>query len=223
MWEPRHGKRHHVHSKLMNWLAMDRGAQVALVFGRGDLAQRWSDLAAEIREDICTNGMDAGRTRFTSVYGEDRPDASVLQLALHRFLPDDDPRLVATVDWVRKELSVGRYLYRYRDEDGVAGPEGAFILCGFWLAEALALQGRLDEAADIFTAHAEASNHLGLLSEEIAPDGTLLGNLPQAFSHLGLVNAALRIDLALRLRDEGSSRAPHLVGDLPRKAEHHTR
>lgn len=222
MWEPRHGKRHNVHSKLMNWLAMDRGSQVALAFGRADLSKRWSDLARAIRDDICKNGMSADRTRFTGAYGIDRPDASVLQLALHGFLPDDDPRLVATVDWVRKELSVGPYLYRYRDDDGVAGAEGAFVLCGFWLAEALALQGRLDEASEIFTAHAQASNHLGLLSEEIAPDGTLLGNLPQAFSHLGLVNAALRIDLALRLRDEGSTRAPHLVGGLPRKAEHKT-
>lgn len=223
MWEPRHGKRHNVHSKLMNWLAMDRGAQVALAFGRQDLASRWAQLAQTIKADICAQGVDATGTRFTSVYGMDRPDASVLQLALHGFLPDDDPRLVATVDWVRKELGVGPWLYRYRDEDGVAGPEGAFVLCGFWLAEALALQGRLDQAAEIFTAHAEASNHLGLLSEEIAPDGTLLGNLPQAFSHLGLVNAALRIDLALRLRDEGSTRAPHLVGTLRRKTEQHER
>ena len=116
--------------------------------------------------------------------------------------------------------ALGRaFIYRYRDEDGVAGPEGAFILCGFWLAEALALLGRLDEAREVFVAHAEASNHLGLLAEEIVPvDGTLLGNFPQAFSHLGLINAALRIDLALRLRDEGSSRSPHLVGPLLRKA-----
>ncbi|MBK9031220.1 MAG: hypothetical protein IPL61_07775 [Myxococcales bacterium] len=95
----------------------------------------------------------------------------------------------------------------------MAGAEGAFILCGFWLAEALALQGDLDGALDVFAAHVDASNHVGLLSEEIDPStGTLLGNFPQAFSHLGLINAALRIDLALRLRDEGSSRSPHLVG-----------
>ncbi|RYG63272.1 glycoside hydrolase family 15 protein, partial [bacterium] len=108
---------------------------------------------------------------------------------------------------------------RYHGGDGVAGPEGAFILCGFWLAEALALQGRLDEAREVFEAHSEASNHLGLLAEEIDPrNGTLLGNFPQAFSHLGLINAALRIDLGLRLRDEGSPRSPHLIGPRPRRA-----
>ncbi|MBS2015681.1 MAG: glycoside hydrolase family 15 protein [Deltaproteobacteria bacterium] len=223
MWEPRHGKRHNVHSKLMNWLAMDRGSQVARAFGRGDLATRWSEIAKTIHADICANAIDSTGQHFTGVYGVDRPDASVLQLALHGFLPDDDVRLVKTVDWVRRELGAGHWLYRYKDPDGVAGPEGAFVLCGFWLAEAYALQGRIDEASEIFLAHAEASNHLGLLSEEIAEDGTLLGNLPQAFSHLGLVNAALRIDLALRLRDEGSTNAPHLVGPLRRKAEHHAR
>ena len=119
---------------------------------------------------------------------------------------------------VRATLTSGPYVYRYHDEDGVAGPEGAFILCGFWLAEALALQGRLDEAREVFAAHAEASNHLGLLGEEIDPaTGVLLGNFPQAFSHLGLINAALRIDLGLRLRDEGSARSPHLVGSLGRR------
>ena len=223
IWEPRHGKRHNVHSKMMNWLAMDRGVQVARAFGRRDLAERWAGVAKAIHADICANGMDSTRTRFTSVYGMDRPDASLLQLALHGFLSDDDPRLGATLDWVRKELGVGSFLYRYKDEDGVGGPEGAFVLSGFWLSEAYALQGRLDKAAEIFVAHTESSNHLGLLSEEIAPDGTLLGNMPQAFSHLGLINAALRIDLALRLRDEGSSDGPHPVGSLRRKAEHHAR
>lgn len=218
IWEPRHGMRHNVHSKLMNWLAMDRGTQVALAFGRGDLAERWSACAQEIHADILANGMDATKTRFMSIYGEDRPDATLLLLAIHGFLPDDDDRLRNTVAWVRDRLSMGPYLYRYHDDDGVGGPEGAFILCGFWLAEALALQGDLDEASRIFTAHAEASNHVGLLAEELAPEGELLGNFPQAFSHLGLINAALRIDLALRLRNEGSTRSPHLVGSLSRKA-----
>lgn len=219
IWEPRHGVRHNVHSKLMNWLAMDRGAQLALAFGDGDLAERWRANAARIHEDVCTHGMDPDRKHFVSVYGEKRPDATLLLLPIHGFLPDDDPRLVETVAWVRSTLTSGPYVYRYHDEDGVAGPEGAFILCGFWLAEALALQGRLDEAREVFVAHAEASNHLGLLGEEIDPStGALLGNFPQAFSHLGLINAALRIDLGLRLRDEGSARSPHLVGPIRRKA-----
>jgi GH15 family glucan-1,4-alpha-glucosidase len=218
IWEPRNEPVHNVHSKLMNWLAMDRGAQLALSFGRRDLAARWGACAATIHADICANGMDAGRRHFVSTYGGDRPDGALLLLAAHGFLPDDDVRLKETVAFVRARLGEGPYVYRYHADDGVGGPEGAFILCGFWLAEALALSGDLDEAQRVFVAHAEASNHLGLLAEEIDPkNGTLLGNFPQAFSHLGLVNAALRIDLALRLRDEGSSTSPHLVGSLPRR------
>lgn len=218
MWEPRHGVRHNVHSKLMNWLALDRGGHLAASFGRGDLAERWAKTAAEIHADVCAHGMDSQRRHFVSVYGEERPDASLLLLPTAGFVADDDPRLAATVDWVRRELASGPFVYRYHDADGVGGAEGAFVLCGFWLVEALALLGRIDEAREIFVAHAEATNHVGLLAEEILPsDRTLLGNFPQAFSHLGLINAALRIDLGLRLRDEGSSRAPHLVGSITRR------
>jgi GH15 family glucan-1,4-alpha-glucosidase len=104
-------------------------------------------------------------------------------------------------------------------DDGVGGAEGAFTLCGFWLAEALAIQGRVEEAMHVFAAHAEASNHLGLLSEEIDPaTRAQLGNFPQAFSHLGLVNAAWRIDLAMRLRDEGAPFGPRLVGPMFRRS-----
>lgn len=213
IWEPRHGVRHNVHSKLMSWLAMDRGSQLATSFGRGDLCEQWSQCARAIHDDICTKAIDPTGKHFTSVYGELRPDAALLQLSLHGFLPDGDPRLVETVRWVRQTLGDGAFLYRYRDEDGVAGPEGAFVLCGFWLAEALALQGDVDEAHAVFSAHAAATNHLDLLAEEVDPaDGSALGNFPQAFSHLGLINAAMRLDLALRLRDEGSRKGPHLVG-----------
>lgn len=218
IWEPRTGKRHNVHSKLMNWLAMDRGASLAHHFGRGDLEGRWRRTATAIHADLCAHAMHPNGEHFVAAYGETHADATLLLLALHGFLPDDDPRLSKTLDFVRRELGRGPYLYRYKGDDGVAGEEGAFVLCGFWLAEALALQGRLDEAREVFTAHAEASNHLGLLAEEIDPrDGTLLGNFPQAFSHLGLVNAATRIDLLLRLRDEGVASAPHLVGSAPLK------
>lgn len=217
MWEPRHETRHNVHSKLMNWLAFDRGARLAVAFGRRDSSDRWRALAAEVQADVCAHGLDSTGAHFVSVYGQPRPDAALLLLPIHGFLPDKDVRLANTVDWVRRELGVGHFLYRYKDQDGVAGPEGAFILCGFWLAESLALGGRLDEAFEIFNAHVQASNHLGLLSEEISPsDGALLGNFPQAFSHLGLINAALRLDLALRLRDEGSTRSPHLISALGR-------
>jgi GH15 family glucan-1,4-alpha-glucosidase len=140
-------------------------------------------------------------------------DATLLMLPIHGFLDVHDPRVERTIERVRSELGDGPFLRRYvpRSGDGVGGEEGAFILCGFWLAETLALAGRLEEAQEVFFAHVEASNHVGLLSEEINPySGELLGNFPQAFSHLGLINAAWRIDRGLRLRDEGSARSPRL-------------
>ncbi|UJR86108.1 glycoside hydrolase family 15 protein [Sandaracinus amylolyticus] len=214
IWEPRSGEKHNVDSKAMCWVALDRGARIARLFG--DLAQEhaWSDAAREVQADVLRSALDPTGKRLTAAYGVDVPDAALLRLPLHGFLEPRHPYVVETTEWVRKELSVGSFLYRYRldTDDGVGGDEGAFLLCGFWLAENLALQGRLDEALEIFVAHAEASNHVGLLAEEIDPsNGMLLGNFPQAFSHLGLVNAALRIDLGMRLRDEGSHAAPHLM------------
>ena len=217
IWEPRSGRSHNVHSKLMCWLALERGAGLASAFGAEEQAAGWARLAADVQEEVCRLGLDPTKRHFVAAYGQDRTDAALLQLPIHGFLPDEHPLLLATVARVRSDLGDGPFLHRYKADDGLAGPEGAFILCGFWLAEALALQGNLEEAQRIFVAHAEASNHLGLLAEEIDPT-TLeqLGNFPQAFSHLGLINAALRIDLALRLRDEGALHGPHLVGKTPR-------
>jgi GH15 family glucan-1,4-alpha-glucosidase len=211
IWEPRAGRRHNVHSKLMSWLALRRGAQLAPRFGDRELGAGWQATADRLHADICARGLDPSGTRFVAAYDHEHPDASLLLLAIHGFLPPNDPRIVRTVEWITSELGDGPYLYRYRADDGVGGPEGAFVLCGFWLAEVLAMAGRIDEAQQVFVAHAEASNHLGLLAEEIDPASRqLLGNFPQAFSHLGLINAAARIDLALRLRDEGSARIPEV-------------
>ena len=211
IWEPRAGRRHNVHSKLMSWLALRRGAELAPLFGDADLQTRWQGAARELHAELCVRGLDKTGKRFVAAYDHEHPDASLLLLPIHGFLPPSDPRLVRTVEWIRSELGQGQYLYRYLTDDGVGGREGAFVLCGFWLAEALAMAGRIDEAQQVFVAHAEASNHLGLLSEEIEPrTQALLGNFPQAFSHLGLINAAARIDLALRLRDEGSPRVPEV-------------
>lgn len=219
IWEPRAGRRHNVHSKLMCWLAMDRGAGIAGIFGAPELRDAWRETAAAIHDDICAFGTGRDGRHFVAAYGHDHADAALLLMPIHGFLPDDDPRMTETVAWVRRELGTGPFLHRYRTDDGVGGEEGAFLLCGFWLAEALAIQGRLEEAQEVFVAHVEASNHLGLLAEEIDPTSLeQLGNFPQAFSHLGLVNAALRIDLGLRLRDEGAERGPHLVRDAPRQS-----
>ncbi|MBI2895755.1 MAG: glycoside hydrolase family 15 protein [Deltaproteobacteria bacterium] len=212
IWEPRSGRRHNVHSKVMCWLALERGAGIAAAFGDDDRAEQWARLAAVAHEGITKNGLDPTGRHFVAAYGEDRVDAATLQLPIHGFLPEQHPLLLSTVARVRQELGHGQFVYRYRAPDGLEGSEGAFILCGFWLSEALALQGDVDGAQEVFIAHAEASNHLGLLAEQIDPVTLAqLGNFPQAFSHLGLINAALRIDLALRLRDEGDVRGPRLI------------
>lgn len=213
IWEMRSGVRQNVHSKALCWLALDRGAGIAGLFGADQLQDAWANTAIEIRDQICELGLDRTRHHFVASYGDDRTDAALLTLPLLQLLPDEHPLMLHTVEQVRAELGQGPFVYRYRgDGDGIGGQEGAFVLCGFWLAEALALQGRVEEAQEIFVAHVQASNHLGLLAEEIEPStGELLGNFPQAFSHLGLINAAFRIDLALRLRDEGARTSPHLV------------
>ena len=214
IWEVRSGVRHNLHSKLMSWVAFERAQQLAPLFGGAREQKLWASESSELRAELEAGGLDATGTHFVSAYGGDEMDATLLLLPIHGFLPVDDPRIVRTVESVREELGAGPYLYRYLSDDGVGGPEGAFILCGFWLVEALALAGQLDNAQEVFFAHVEASNHLGLLSEEIDPsNGGLLGNFPQAFSHLGLINAAARLDLALRLRDEGSGKPPRLLPD----------
>lgn len=212
IWEIRSGVRHHVHSKLMSWVAFERAQQLAPLFGGAPEQKQWAAESAELRGELERGGLDASGSHFVSAYGGKDLDATLLLLPIHGFLPVDDPRIVRTIERVREALGSSPYLYRYDGEDGVGGPEGCFILCGFWLAEVLALSGRLEEAQEVFFAHVESSNHLGLLAEEIDPsNGRLLGNFPQAFSHLGLINAAARLDLGLRLRDEGSGKAPPLL------------
>lgn len=212
IWEPRAGRKHNVHSKVMCWLALERAAVIAPRFGDREAAQRWRVAATEVHADVLANGLAPDGKSFRVAYERDDVDAALLLLPIHGMLPADDPRIVGTVERVKRELGRGPYLYRYRIDDGVGGEEGAFTLCGFWLAEVLAMMGRLDEAQEVFTAHAESSNHLGLLAEEIDPVTRVqLGNFPQAFSHLGLINAAARIDVALRMRDEGVGGVPHVT------------
>ncbi len=149
-------------------------------------------------------------------YGAHAVDATLLLLPIYGFLPPMDARIQRTMQRVIDELGDGRFLRRYQGGDGIASEEGAFILCGFWLAEALALSGRLDEALEVFQNHLSAANHLGLLSEEVEPaSGTPLGNPPQPFSHLGIIQAATRLDRALRLRDEKLDDPPYLEFDFP--------
>ncbi|MEM6955552.1 MAG: glycoside hydrolase family 15 protein [Myxococcota bacterium] len=208
IWEPRDGVRHNVHSKLMSWCALRRGADVAELFG--DDGAPWRAIADQVHADVCERGVVDGR--FVAAYDHTHVDSALLLLGLRHFVSPTDPRFIATRRRIVDELGDGPYLHRYRTSDGVGGAEGAFVLCGFWLAEVLAMAGELDEAQRVFMAHAEASNHVGLLAEEIDPSsGELLGNFPQAFSHLGLINAAARIHIALRSGDPKTRSATALM------------
>lgn len=214
IWEPRSGARHHVHSKLMTWVALDRGLELATLFGGDREQERWRRSREQLKREILLRGYDETQRTFVGEYGSSDVDATLLLMPLYGFLPPTDARVHRTLERVRRELSEGRFLRRYRTDDGIGSEEGAFVLCGFWLAEAMALAGRLDEALQVFHDHVNAANHVGLLSEEIDPStGAFLGNFPQAFSHLGLIQGAARLDLALRQRDEGNERPPRHAVD----------
>ncbi|MEN8181761.1 MAG: glycoside hydrolase family 15 protein [Myxococcota bacterium] len=218
IWEPRADPAHHVHSKLMTWVALDRVLRLAPLFGDEPVARTWSRARKELREEILRQGYNESCGTFVDVYGGTEVDATLLLFPLYGFLPASDPRVERTRKRVMQELRDGRFLRRYRSHDGIQSEEGGFVLCGFWLAEALALAGRIDEALEVFHDHTRGANHLGLLAEEVMPEtGAPLGNFPQAFSHLGLINAAARIDLALRLRDEGAEHSPRHAIDLPHR------
>jgi GH15 family glucan-1,4-alpha-glucosidase len=192
IWEVRGPAKRYLHSALMGWLALDRGVRLADVLDARDRLPRWSAVRDEIAEEILAHGWNARVGAFTQSFGSDDLDAATLLVALVGFLPADDARVTATVDAVRRGLSDERgLLLRYHGDDGLEGTEGSFLLCTFWLAEALARTGRADEAAEVLDRAVGYANDLGLLAEEVdGATGELLGNFPQAFSHLGLVLAA---------------------------------
>ncbi len=215
IWEPRAEPRHNVHSKLMNWVALDRALQLAPRFGGDAEVGGWGRARDQIRQEILERGYDADAGTFVGSYGGKDVDATLLLLPIYHFLPPNDERIARTVQRVMDDLGDGRFVRRYFTHDGIDADEGAFVLCGFWLAEALALTGRVDEALEVFHNHLSAANHLGLLSEQVDPaSGAPLGNTPQAFSHLGLIQAAARLDRALRLRDENVDAPPYLEFDF---------
>ncbi|HZR15415.1 MAG TPA: glycoside hydrolase family 15 protein [Acidimicrobiia bacterium] len=192
IWEIRGEPRHFVYSKLMCWVALDRAAALADRLDARDRVARWRATQDEIRDAILTNGWSEEAGAFAQSFGSSALDASNLALAFVGFLPADDPRMLATIDATAERLTDARGLvYRYRADDGLAGDEGTFLLCTFWLAQALAMAGRRDRARDVFERAIAFVNDVGLLAEEVdAGTGELLGNFPQAFSHVGLVNAA---------------------------------
>ncbi len=198
IWEVRGEPRHFVYSKLMCWVALDRATALADRLGATDRVEAWTGTQDQIRQAILSEGWSDRVNAFTQSFGADDLDASNLMLPLVGFLPADDPRVLSTIEVTEDRLTDGRGLvYRYRADDGLDGDEGAFLLCTFWLAQALAMSGRIDRARAVFERAAAFVNDVGLLAEEVEPgSGELLGNFPQAFSHIGLVNAAWAISEA---------------------------
>ncbi|MEU8820787.1 glycoside hydrolase family 15 protein [Actinoplanes sp. NPDC048796] len=194
IWEVRGQPRHFVYSKVMCWVALDRALRLF------DDPGHWRDARDEIHATVLREGWSAATGAFTQSFGSDDLDASLLMLPIVGFLPATDPRVRATVDAVAENLADPRGLiYRYRGADGLDGGEGTFLLCTFWLAQALALAGEQERAREVFERAAAHRNDVDLLAEEVDPGtGDLLGNFPQAFSHIGLVNAAWAITEAAR-------------------------
>ncbi len=197
IWEVRAEKAHFTFSKLMCWVALDRGIAIAEAHGWDYDRRRWPAVREAIRADLLANGWSEAARAFTQRYGSDELDASMLVLPLVGFLPPDDPRVVSTIERIDAALGAGPLVYRYRGDDGLAGGEGAFLLCSFWTVDALTLTGRVDEAERRFQALLAYASPHGLLSEEVDPaSGAALGNYPQAFSHIGLINSAVRLAAA---------------------------
>ncbi len=193
IWEIRGQARAYLHSKLMCWVALDRGLAMLEQLQPGEArVTGWTAARSQVRESILDRGWNEDVGAYTQFYGSDALDASTLLMAIVGFLPVDDPRLLATIDAIAAGLADERgLLYRYRGGDGFDAPEGTFLLCTFWLAHALALTGQVDRARDTLGRAAGFATELGLFAEQVdTATGELLGNFPQAFSHLGLINAA---------------------------------
>jgi GH15 family glucan-1,4-alpha-glucosidase len=194
IWEVRGPRRHFTHSKVMAWVAVDRTIKGVEQFGLEGPLEEWRTLRKQIHDEICNRGFDPQANSFVQYYESTQIDASLLMLPLVGFLPPEDPRIQGTIEAIRKNLTVDDFVLRYRtheDIDGLPKGEGVFLACSFWMVDNLILQGRTEEASEMFERLLGLRNDLGLLSEEYDPhDKRLIGNFPQAFSHVGLVNTA---------------------------------
>jgi GH15 family glucan-1,4-alpha-glucosidase len=210
IWEVRGPARDFTHSKVMAWVAFDRAIRLHEEFGRQGPVNRWRALRNEIRAEVLARAWSEDKQAFTRSYGSEELDASVLLMPLVGFLPASEERIIATVKRVERELTTDGLVLRYRLDgdaaaDGLPGSEGAFLPCSFWLVQVWALQGRLDEARELFERLLDLRNDVGLLSEEYdAVSGRQLGNFPQAFSHLALVDAAIALGEGRAMRDAQS-------------------
>jgi GH15 family glucan-1,4-alpha-glucosidase len=197
IWEIRGGRRHFVHSKVMAWVAFDRAVRSSETQGVDGDVERWRELRDTIHREVCERGYDAERGSFIQSFDSKHLDASLLLIPLVGFLPPDDPRVRATIEAVERELMRDGFVMRYRTEDPIDGlppGEGVFLPCSFWLVDCLELLGRHDDAHALFERLLGVANDLGLMAEEYDPaEKRLLGNFPQAFTHLALVNSAFNV------------------------------
>jgi GH15 family glucan-1,4-alpha-glucosidase len=200
IWEARGPQRHYTYSKVMAWVVFDRGVRMAEQFGLDAPIDRWKQIRDEIHREVCERGYDAERRTFTQYYGSKELDASVLNIPLVGFLPGTDERITGTIDAIERELGRDGFVSRYSTadtDDGLPGDEGQFLACSFWLASALASNGRVEEARKLFERLVGLANDLGLLAEEYdVGRRRQVGNFPQAFSHLTLILAARAISAA---------------------------
>jgi GH15 family glucan-1,4-alpha-glucosidase len=202
IWEMRRGPQNFVYSRMMCWVALDRGIRLAEKRGFPAEIERWRKTRDTIYEEIMQKGWDEKRHAFIQSYENKELDASSLLMPLVFFVSPTDPRMLKTLEAIQLYLASDHLVYRYKpNEDGLKGEEGTFNLCTFWLVEALTRAGRLEEARIVFERMLSYANHLGLYSEEIGPTGNAVGNFPQAFTHFALISAAVNLDRALGSRD----------------------
>jgi GH15 family glucan-1,4-alpha-glucosidase len=202
IWEVRGGARHFVYSKVMAWVAFDRAVKSVEKFALEGPLDHWREIRDAVHEDVCTKGFDVERGTFVQSYGSKEVDASALLIPLVGFLPPEDKRVRGTIAAIEKDLLVDGLVLRYdtgKSEDGLPPGEGVFLACSFWYVDNLVMQDRLDEAVTMFERLISLQNDLGLLSEEYDPiDKRLVGNFPQAFSHIALVNSASNLERAAK-------------------------
>ncbi len=205
IWEVRGPRRHFTHSKVMAWVALDRAVRTVENFGAEGPVDRWREARDVIHADVLEHGYDPERNTFTQYYGSEELDAATLLIGAVGFLPGDDPRVIGTIEAIKAELTPDGFVRRYSTDpgehnvDGLGGVEGAFLPCTFWLADALMLAGREDEGREVFERALSVGNDLGLFSEEYDPKAKrLLGNFPQAFTHLALINTAYNLSHPVR-------------------------
>jgi GH15 family glucan-1,4-alpha-glucosidase len=199
LWEVRGPRRHFVHSKVMCWVAFDRAVRMVEEYGNSGPVERWRKVRDDIHRAVCEHGYDKARNTFTQSYGSQELDAALLLIPQVGFLPPGDHRVIGTIEAVRAELGADGFVRRYPTQegtsvDGLSGTEGAFLACSFWLANALDMIGRTDEATALFERLLALRNDVGLLAEEYDPvTGRQVGNFPQAFSHMPLILTAYRL------------------------------